>query len=90
MATKAQKRLAGEAKQAANREESRQSGLAAQAKDRQRREAKKQAEAKAAREAEQAEFLRLERIIAAKKMATPLTAMEQLRRKVDESQKINA
>lgn len=38
MATKKQKRLAGEKKQAANREANRLSGLRAQARDRERRE----------------------------------------------------
>lgn len=40
MATKKQKRLAGEKKQAANLEANRLSGLRAQARDRERREAK--------------------------------------------------
>lgn len=44
MATKKQKRLAGEAKQQANREESTRLGLLAQRKDQERRAAKKQAE----------------------------------------------
>lgn len=43
MATKKQKRLAGEKKQAANREANRLSGLQAQVRDRKRREAKQRA-----------------------------------------------
>ena len=43
MATKKQKRLAGEKKQAANREANRLSGLRAQARDRAHRERKKKA-----------------------------------------------
>ena len=43
MATKKQKRLAGEKKQAANREANRLLGLQAQVRDRERREAKQRA-----------------------------------------------
>lgn len=44
MATKKQKRLAGEKKQAANREANRLLGLQAQIRDRKRREAKQRAD----------------------------------------------
>jgi len=57
MATKKQKREAGELKQAANREESRRVGLQALARDRARRQKKKDAEKLAKAE----ETLRLQR-----------------------------
>lgn len=51
MATKKQKRLAGEKKQAANREANRLRGLRAQARDRERRERKKKDAEREARRA---------------------------------------
>lgn len=65
MATKKQKRLAGEARALEQREESRKSGLRAQQRDRELREKRQKA---AAAEAIK-ENRRLETILATKKMA---------------------
>lgn len=71
MATKKQKRLAGEARQMQNREETIRTGLLAQRKDQERRKAVKAEQARKASEEKQ-EKLRAKGVLAMRKLAGDL------------------